>query len=198
MKNYLKLFLLSLVIVACGSSNQDIAKKNIEEHLLKQMNDAKSQEFVGLDSLNFYSKFDSIKIELELAEMEINGCKDKVNGLNELKTIEIKIANIKNTSTTYELEQVSKDIDENSKKITDLEKSIGEYKEQLKNQDLKKELVEYRTNIQFRGKNAMGALVLNSAYVRLNKDMKVLDFTIKEDNTKQLHLLINILISDGQ
>jgi septal ring factor EnvC (AmiA/AmiB activator) len=184
MKNYLKLFLLSLVIVACGSSNQDIAKKNIEEHLLKQMNDAKSYEFVGLDSLNFYSKFDSIKIELELAEMEINGCKDKVNGLNELKTIEIKIANIKNTSTTYELEQVSKDIDENSKKITDLEKSIGEYKEQLKNQDLKKELVEYRTNIQFRGKNAMGALVLNSAYVRLNKDMKVIDFDIKESKTK--------------
>ena len=30
----------------------------------------------------------------------------------------------------------------------------------------------------------MGALMLNSAYVRLNKEMKVLDFDIKEDNTK--------------
>ena len=42
MKTNRIILLLSLGIIACSSSKEDIAKKNIEEHLLKQMNDAKS------------------------------------------------------------------------------------------------------------------------------------------------------------
>jgi|688.fasta_scaffold59650_6 hypothetical protein len=174
------ILLLSLGIIACSSSKEDIAKKNIEEHLLKQMNDAKSYEFVSIDSLQFYSKFDSISIELKLAESENTIYKNKVDSYNELKQIEIKIAKFKNVNTTFELDEVNKDIEDNNNKISALNSVIEKAKNELLNQNLKKELVEYRTNFHFRGKNALGALMLNSAYVRLDKDMKVKELTIAE------------------
>ena len=62
--------LLSIVLIACNKPKEDIAKKNIEEYLFKQMNDAKSYEFVSIDSLQFYSKFDSISNEIKLYELK--------------------------------------------------------------------------------------------------------------------------------
>jgi hypothetical protein len=74
--------------------------------------------------------------------------------------------------------------DSTNKNINEYLSKIEHIKVELKNESLKKEIVEYRTNINFRGKNALGALMLNSAYVRLNKEMKVLDLDIKDDNAK--------------
>lgn len=180
MNKTFQILVLSIGIIACSSSKEDIAKKNIEEHLLKQMNDAKSYEFVSIDSLQFYSKFDSISIELKLAESENTIYKNKVDSYNELKQIEIKIAKLKNVNTTFELDEVNKDIDDNNSKILALNSVIEKAKNEILNQNLKKELVEYRTNIHFRGKNALGALMLNNAYVRLDKDLKVKALTIDE------------------
>ena len=173
------ILLLTLAVISCSPSKEDLAKEKIEAHLLSKMNDAKSYEFVSIDSLQSYTKFDSLVKEIEFSEKVIISMKDLVESDKSL---------INTMSSLDKESDFVKDMlnfsDSTNKHINEYLSKIEHIKVELKNESLKKEIIEYRTNIQFRGKNAMGALVLNSAYVRLNKDMKVLDFTIKEDNTK--------------
>ena len=71
-------------------------------------------------------------------------------------------------------------MDSTNKHINESLSKIEHSKVELKNESLKKEIIEYRTNIHFRGKNALGVLMLNSAYVRLDKEMNVKELTIAE------------------
>ena len=173
------ILLLTLAVISCSPSKEDLAKEKIEAYLLSKMNDAKSYEFVSIDSLQSYTKFDSLVKEIEFSEKVIISMKDLVESDKSL---------INSMSNLDKGSDFAKDMlnfsDSTNKNINEYLSKIEHIKIELKNESLKKEIVEYRTNINFRGKNALGALMLNSAYVRLDKDMKVIDFTIKEDNTK--------------
>ncbi len=173
------ILLLTLAVISCSPSKEDLAKEKIEAYLLSKMNDAKSYEFVSIDSLQSYSKFDSLVKEIEFSEKMIISMKELVDSNESF----INTMNRIDNSSDYvkSLHEIS---DNTNKDIKGLLSKIEHFKVELKNENLKKEIIEYRTNINFRGKNALGALMLNSAYVRLDKDMKVIDFTIKEDNTK--------------
>lgn len=173
------ILLLSLGIIACNSSKEDIAKKNIEEHLLKQMNDAKSYEFVSIDSLNTYSKFDSINDEIVFKSKEIIKELDIQFALSTSLDASQSLLNM-GVGSEGDIIQTKNDIEYCKTKQTKLETEVTKLKDELKNVNLKNELVEYRTNIHFRGKNALGALMLNNAYVRLDKDLKVKALTIDE------------------
>ena len=173
------ILLLTLAVISCSPSKEDLAKKKIEAHLFTKMNDAKSYEFVSIDSLQSYSKFDSLVKEIEFLEKMVISMKEVVESDKSfIKTI----SSINNDSDL--IEDTQNFMDSTNKHINESLSKIEHSKVELKNESLKKEIIEYRTNINFRGKNALGALMLNSAYVRLDKDMKVIDFTIKEDNTK--------------
>lgn len=173
------ILLLTLAVVSCSPSKEDLAKKKIEAYLFTKMNDAKSYEFVSIDSLQSYSKFDSLVKEIGFLEKIIPSMKDLVESNNSLIQLMIRIDN----SSDF-VKKLHNQSDSTNKRIEESLSKIEHFKTEIKNERLKKEIVEYRTTIYFRGKNAVGALMLNSAYVRLDKDMKVIDFTIKEDNTK--------------
>ena len=173
------ILLLTLAVISCSPSKEDLAKEKIEAYLLSKMNDAKSYEFVSIDSLQPYSKFDSLVKEIEFSEKMVITLKELVESNKSLMKSTIMYDNDPNN-----VKDLQNYTDSSNKDIEESLSKIEQFKVELKNESLKKEIIEYRTNINFRGKNALGALMLNSAYVRLDKDMKVIDFTIKEDNTK--------------
>lgn len=169
------ILLLTLAVVSCSPSKEDLAKEKIESHLLSKMNDAKSYEFVSIDSLQSYTKFDSLVKEIEFSEKMIISMKELVDSNESF----INTMNRIDNSSDYvkSLHEIS---DNTNKDIKGLLSKIEHSKVEIKNESLKKEIIEYRTNINFRGKNALGALMLNSAYVRLDKDMKVKELTVTE------------------
>ena len=72
MKNKIIVFaFLLLGLVACSSSKEDIAKKNFETSLSKQLNDPSSYEFVSIEPLRNFSKWDSIDGEILTIEKQI-------------------------------------------------------------------------------------------------------------------------------
>ena len=88
-------------------------------------------------------------------------------------------------ASDYQIKESRKYIEESKVNISKLNSKIKAFKDKLNDVSLKNEVVEYRTIIQFRSKNAFGALVLNTAYARFNKNLEVLDFTLNnEQNNK--------------
>lgn len=173
------ILLLTLSVISCSSSKEELAKEKIEAHLLSKMNDAKSYEFVSIDSLQSYSKFDSLVKEIEFLEKIVNSMKETVESDKSfIKTI----SGINNDSDL--IEDTQNFMDSTNKHINESLSKIEHSKFELKNKSFKKEIIEYRTNFTFRGKNALGALMLNRTYVRLDKDLNVIDFDTKESDNK--------------
>lgn len=172
------ILLLSLGIIACSSSKEDIAKKNIEESLSKKLNDPTSYEFVSIEPFKSFSKWDSIDNEILTIEKQILDEMEIQNSLNISLGATQSLINM-GAGNESDLIKTKNDIQESIDNESKLKIKQKELKEKLKDVNLKNEIVEYRTNIQFRGKNTLGALVLNSAYVRLDKDFNVIDTYLK-------------------
>jgi hypothetical protein len=164
-------------LIACSTSNEDIAKKNFETSLSKQLNDPSSYEFVSIEPLKTLSKWDSIDGEVLTIEKQILDEMEIQNALTTALDATQSLINLGYGSIT-DLNSTKNDINISKTKESKLKVKSKEFKEKLKDVTLKNEIVEYRTNIQFRSKNALGALVLNSAYVRIGKNMDVIDFTL--------------------
>jgi NH3-dependent NAD+ synthetase len=81
-------------------------------------------------------------------------------------------------TSDYEIKKSKKYIEESKANISILNSKIKDFKDKLNDLSLKNEIVEYRTIIQFRSKNAFGALVLNTANARFDKNLEVLDFSL--------------------
>jgi hypothetical protein len=163
--------------MACSSSKEDIAKKNFETSLSKQLNDPSSYEFVSIEPLRNFSKWDSIDGEILTIEKQILDEMEIQNALSISLDATQSLINL-GYGSLADLNSTKNDINLSKSKESKLNAKSKELKDKLKDLTLKNEIAEYRTNIQFRSKNALGALVLNSAYLRLGKNMEIINFTL--------------------
>jgi hypothetical protein len=181
LKRKFSVLICLLGLIACTSSKEDVAKKNFEISLSKQLNDPSSYEFVSIEMLKTTSKWDSIDGEVLKAESKIL---DEM-AAQSADSISIAASMFAGYASDYQIKESRKYIEESKVNISKLNSKIKAFKDKLNDVSLKNEVVEYRTIIQFRSKNAFGALVLNTAYARFNKNLEVLDFTLNnEQNNK--------------
>lgn len=173
MKTITIIILLSFgIIIACSTSKEDIAKKNFQASLFKQLNDPSSYVFVSIDTFSTYSKWDSISEEILTIKKEIS---------NEFAAQQADSISLAATQALINIgygdNNYFKKIDNYTKvskaNILKLNTKIKALNFKLKDATLKDTIVEYRTNIQFRSKNAFGALMLDTAYVIFDKDLNV-------------------------
>jgi hypothetical protein len=162
-----KLFFYSLIITlsSCNfltETNQQKAEKAIKQYLKENLHDPKSYEpesFSELDSS--FSSFEDSEVGSKLKQVD----EDLSNRLNDLNG---KIDNAKNLAELTEVE-------EEGKKIIEKRDSLFELKLK-KTEEYKGEFMGYRISHTYRAKNAMGALVKESNYFKLDKDFKIIEF----------------------
>ena len=173
MKTFTILILLSFVMIACSTSKEDIAKKNFQKSLFKQLNDPSSYAFVSIDTFSTYSKWDSISEEIlktkkDISDEIVSQQADSISLAAHQMVTEMGYGDDKNYFK--EIENYTKLSKAN---ILKLNTKIKALYLKLKDVTLKDTIVEYRTNIQFRSKNTFGALMLDTAYVIFDKDLNV-------------------------
>lgn len=143
MKKICILLLASILFYACGEkTNEDRAKESIERYLKESMNDWDSYEFVDMEYLDSLFNINGEKIS-EI-EFEVNYRLDTMNYasmMNSLSEIGAK-----------EEAEVYKD------KLDSLIRT-----------KYNKEFVGWETDFTFRGNNKLGAKVINTLRVQLDK-----------------------------
>ena len=179
MKTITIVILLSFGMIACSISKEDIAKKNFETSLLKQLNDPSSYAFVSIDTFSTYSKWDSISEEILTTKKGISDelVSQQADSISLAANQELIDIGYGDKNYFKKIENYTK---ESKANILKLNTKIKELDLKLKDVTLKDTIIEYRTNIQFRSKNAFGALMLDTAYVRFDKNMDVINFTFNE------------------
>ena len=166
MKQVLCLLVVAITLVSCSKSPEQKAKDLIKEEMKKSMNDFSSYEPVEYGKLD--SSFSVLDISTEQLSFDAYSKEaKKILGDMEIEAVsnldDYKIDKVYFDSYKFKMDSVSKIIDAKAKSF-------------------KPEFKGWKMSHKFRGKNKMGAVVLNSNIYEFDKDItKIVDET-KLDN----------------
>jgi hypothetical protein len=154
-----------------GPKQFDIVKRNVEEFLKPKMNDPKSYEFIELRLADSILYSENIDYRLEYFKNDLNHDKNSLESQEKYKT---------DIPSMYHDDEV-----------IELKKRIEKYNKVLSEIDSLKNLLGNRVNdvasytyiYSFRGKNSLGALVLNEYIVQTDPapDYKIINVTDDKD-----------------
>ncbi len=168
----LSLFLL-LFLASCFSPPvKEVAKKNFEEYILKNMHDPESYEFVEM------SKFDTLtyegycKEEIQILEIGLEGKDKAIDDLEEVVEIYKQLAK-ESREHKDGLIKAQRDYYSRIASYKKVEDKVDLFKEMM-NSDTSHYIKYIKTNFKIRAKNKMGAKVLGSYRVRFDKSLKVI------------------------
>ncbi len=148
-----------MAVVSCKKNPENQVKDNVEKFMTEKMDDPKSYEsvkFGKLDSL--FSPFDETKEGVKLKQEE--------DSLSKRETeLDERIDVTESIPELTKIQEESKAITARRSQIVDLmlEKSLK----------YKGNFIGFKTKHSFRGKNKMGALVLDSCTVIFDKNLEV-------------------------
>ena len=150
---------LLMACASCSKSSENQAQENIQEFITKKMDDPKSYESVNFGKLDsLFSPFEDSKegITLKLEDENLSKRLDELSN-------QIDVA--KSIPELQKIQEEDNIITARRSKLVDiiLEKSLK----------YKGEFVGFKIKHSFRGKNKMGALILDSCTVVLDKNLKV-------------------------
>lgn len=164
------------ILVSCSKSKseeqQSIVQKNIEDHVKPKLNDPGSYEFAYLkliDSVDYQNNINETRSTyqtlLEYNERELEDLR-KLKEQESYLYDETKEEKVQNSASKYKV-VISK--------IDSIEKHMG---------DQLKETASYTYKYSFRGKNALGAVVLNEYLVQTSAgpDYKVVNVAEEEED----------------
>ena len=148
-----------LLVVSCTKSPEDQAKKNITEYLKKNMDDPSSYESVE------FGKLDTL-------HSAFNESKEGIALRNEDAKLELKMDDLsKELDTNPQSINRLKQIQVTSDSITKRRREINDV--QLKNANYKGDFVGFNMTHKFRGKNKLGAVILNEKRFLLDTKFNV-------------------------
>lgn len=160
MKRIITIIGLTLLVVSCSKTPQQQAEENIKEYLLKKLDDPNSYQTVSFGKLEKdKSSYKDDPKYLKLIKEELKT--DSIANVSYQQAMTFKHKNtIKAATETYK--QVSK--------IRDIEtKDIKEFEKDYKPVD------RFILKHSFRTKNKIGALILDSCTLILDKQLSVIN-----------------------
>lgn len=162
-KSIIFILIISLITINCKNepSRDELVKSKIEETVLKNLDDPESYEFVELTLLDSTTNKDNYENSKDVRNYLIDTDKRLLmidpNGDNTMLEESIK-----------KMEEELLEIDEEFKRI------------ESKNQQ--DSVVAYKYLFKARANNKLGAKVLNSMYVSITPDLKIVDANSDEEN----------------
>lgn len=176
-KDVLLIIALILVGTSCKEkplTQDEIVKQNAEEYAKFQMNDPESYEFVKLELMDSILYSDNIEYRRKYFQEILQFDEYDLDRLENYKK-EIPILYDKKKVTKAK-EKLSED-EEILKKIDSLETILG---------DRKTEVASYTYNYIFRGKNSLGAKVINQYILQTNPKPNYKIINMTDDKNKVL------------
>jgi len=153
------LFLIPFFVLSCSNSPESKAKDNVKKFMLSKLDDPKSYESVSFGKIDsVFSPFNESKegIELQHKEDELS---ERVMQLSD---------KIEKTESISELDKIIEENKELSKQRTAISDTILN-----KSTSYKGNFCGYKIKHSYRAKNKMGALVLDSCIIELDKESNV-------------------------
>lgn len=159
MKKIILGLVLSVVLYSCTKSPEEQAKSNISEYLKKNMDDPSSYESVEFGKLDtLHTSFSESKegIELETKESKLS---------DQMEVLSAEIDHTESISRLTDIQKESDEITKKRKEINDiLQNKIISYKGAVNG---------YSMTHKFRGKNKLGAKILNEINFLLDTKLVV-------------------------
>lgn len=159
MKKLVLLAITSLFMYSCGESNEDKARKLIEEKLQTTMNDWSSYEFVEMTPL------DSVFTKFEDSEYMKEHRRKMLTAMNNTGNIKSKLKSCKKSE-----ESILQDSLAYYKNIEDSLMNVFNSKKE----SFKGDFIGYETKFSFRGNNKLGAKVLSNINVVFDKEISTI------------------------
>jgi hypothetical protein len=146
------------LLVSCSKSPEEQAKENIEKFITSKMDDPKSYESVS------FGKLEKTKSSVNDDDKYFELVKEELH-IDSLATISYNDA--MNFTSDKAIASATKNYEEINKLLQSQIQEVKEYKKKYNPVDI------YKIKHSYRGKNKMGALILDSCTVILDKDLKV-------------------------
>jgi uncharacterized lipoprotein NlpE involved in copper resistance len=181
MKKIITAILMIMTFISCNNTNKekeekklmpdDIVEKNAEAFLADKLNDPTSYEFVSLKIVDTISFKQNIEEYKRMGETDMKWNEDRIEKLLDYKKT------LPSLFDKDELNKQKQELVENKKMlngIDSIETSLGEKVNQT---------AAYLYEFSFRGKNSLGALVINNYYLQVSAepDFEVLNMTNETD-----------------
>lgn len=166
--------LVSIGLTSCAEkepNRDEIVKKNAEEYIKSKMNDPKSYEFVKIELVDSVLYSDNIEYRKE------NFKRDMDYDQSSLERLEIYKTEIPSMYDEKEVEELNLKIEKNIRILTKIDSLASELGER------KNEVASYTYIFSFRGKNALGAKILNEYAVQTDPapEYKIINMTDEKD-----------------
>lgn len=156
MKKLALLAIIALFISSCGQSNEDKARKLIEEKLQTTMNDWSSYEFVEMTTLDSaFTKFEDSEYMKEHRSKMLTAMTNTGNIKSRLKSCKESEEKVLQDSLSY-----YQSIEDSLMNVFNTKKD-----------SFKGDFIGYETTFSFRGNNKLGAKVLTNIRVTFDKDL---------------------------
>jgi len=158
MKRIILILTIVTALVSCSKSQENQAKENVKKFITSKMDDPKSYESVS------FGKLEKTKSSVNDDDKYFELVKEELH-IDSLSTASY------NDAMTFTHENTIKSATENyerlNKLLQDQIQVVKEYKRNYKPIDI------YKIKHSYRGKNKMGALILDSCTVILDKELNV-------------------------
>lgn len=181
MKQILSIFLLLTTLISCNNSTtqkeeknakpEDIIRKNVEAFLADKLNDPESYEFVALKIIDTVLYKQNIEEYERMEESDIKLNEDRIEKLLEYKKT------LPSLFDENELKNQQQELTKNKDVLIRLDSIKSALGEKIN------ETAAYLYEFSFRGKNSLGALVLNNYYLQVSAepDFEILNMTNETD-----------------